>query len=174
MSCAWADSHFQEGWPNCTVFYRVFPGKVTLVLSCHSVPVIFELTNESIDKIAIRLRSGERISEGSFFSRGRDFSGQRPNRLLGLPSLSYNNNNNNHNSPIWARASSCLLFPRLLSREHLWQLVTGQLAALLFYRSWCDSQSHLAGSQETWMRNGGFEFSLPNISIHARKVKNMP
>jgi hypothetical protein len=31
-------------------------------------------------------------------------------------------------------------------------------------------QSHLAGSQETWVRNGGFEFSLRNISIHARKV----
>ena len=30
---------------------------------------------------------------------------------------------------------SGLLFPRLLGRAHLWQLVTGQLAALLFYRS---------------------------------------
>jgi hypothetical protein len=29
---------------------------------------------------------------------------------------------------------------------------------------------HLAGSQETWVRNGGFEFRLRNISIHARKV----
>jgi hypothetical protein len=29
---------------------------------------------------------------------------------------------------------------------------------------------HLAGSQETWVRNGGFEFCLRNISIHARKV----
>jgi hypothetical protein len=28
-----------------------------------------------------------------------------------------------------------LLFPRLLGRAHSWQLVTGQLAALLFYRS---------------------------------------
>jgi hypothetical protein len=65
---------------------------------------------------------------------------------------------------------SGLLFPRLLGRAHSWQLVTGQLAALLFYRSWCDRQSHLAGSQETWVRNGGFEFSLRNISIHARKV----
>jgi hypothetical protein len=34
----------------------------------------------------------------------------------------------------------------------------------------CVRQSHLAGSQETWVRNGGFEFSLLNISIHARKV----
>jgi hypothetical protein len=68
---------------------------------------------------------------------------------------------------------SGLLFPRLLSRAHSWQLVTGQLAALLFYRSWCDSQSHLAGS-ETWVRNGGFEFSLRNIFIHARKVFYMP
>jgi hypothetical protein len=48
---------------------------------------------------------------------------------------------------------SGLLFPRLLGRAHSWQLVTGQLAALLFYRSWCDRQSHLAGSQETWVRN---------------------
>jgi hypothetical protein len=38
---------------------------------------------------------------------------------------------------------------------------SGQLAALLF----CDRQSHL--SQENWVRN---EFSLRNISIHARKV----
>jgi hypothetical protein len=42
-----------------------------------------------------------------------------------------------------------LLFSRLQSRAHSWQLVTGQLAALLFYRSWCARQSHLAGSQET-------------------------
>jgi hypothetical protein len=28
-----------------------------------------------------------------------------------------------------------LLFPRLLGLAHSWQLVTGQLAALLFYRS---------------------------------------
>jgi hypothetical protein len=61
-----------------------------------------------------------------------------------------------------ARASSCLLFPRLLSRVHSWQLVTDKLAALL-----CVRQSHLAGSQETWVRNG---FSLRNIFIHARKV----
>jgi hypothetical protein len=27
-----------------------------------------------------------------------------------------------------------------------------------------------AGSQETWVRNGGFEFSLRNIFIHAREV----
>jgi hypothetical protein len=59
------------------------------------------------------------------------------------------------------------LFPRLLGRAHSWQLVTGQLAALLFYRSWCDRQSHLAVSQETWVRN---DFCLQNISIHARKV----
>jgi hypothetical protein len=31
-------------------------------------------------------------------------------------------------------------------------------------------QSHLAGSQETLVRNGGFEFSLRNIFIHVRKV----
>jgi hypothetical protein len=48
---------------------------------------------------------------------------------------------------------SGLLFPRLLGRAHSKQLVTSQLAALLFYRSWCDRQSHLAGSQETWVRN---------------------
>jgi hypothetical protein len=54
------------------------------------------------------------------------------------------NNNNNY-----------LLFSRLLSHAHSWQLVTGQLAALVFYRSWCARQGHLAGSQETWMRNGG-------------------
>jgi hypothetical protein len=30
---------------------------------------------------------------------------------------------------------SGLLVPRLLGRAHSWQLVTGQLAALLFYRS---------------------------------------
>jgi hypothetical protein len=49
-----------------------------------------------------------------------------------------------------------LLFSRLLSRAHSWQLVViGQLAALLFYRSWCVRQSHLAGNQETWARNGG-------------------
>jgi hypothetical protein len=30
---------------------------------------------------------------------------------------------------------SGLLFPRLLGRAHSWQLVTGQLAVLLFYRS---------------------------------------
>jgi hypothetical protein len=30
---------------------------------------------------------------------------------------------------------SGLLFPCLLSRVHSWQLVTGQLAALVFYRS---------------------------------------
>jgi hypothetical protein len=30
---------------------------------------------------------------------------------------------------------SGLLFPSLLGRVHLWQLVTGQLAALLFYPS---------------------------------------
>jgi hypothetical protein len=41
-----------------------------------------------------------------------------------------------------------LLFPRLLGRAHSWQLVTGQLAALLFL-------SILAGGQETWVRNGG-------------------
>jgi hypothetical protein len=46
---------------------------------------------------------------------------------------------------------------------HSWQLVTGQLAALTVL-------SILAGSQETWVRNGGFEFSLRNIFIHARKV----
>jgi hypothetical protein len=51
---------------------------------------------------------------------------------------------------------------------------TGQLAALLFYQSWCVRQSHLAGSQETWVRNGGLEFSLRNIFIHARKVLYMP
>jgi hypothetical protein len=66
---------------------------------------------------------------------------------------------------------SGLLFPASSAFSlHSWQLVTSQLAALLFYRSWCDSQSHLAGSQETWVRNGGFEFSLWNIFIHARKV----
>jgi hypothetical protein len=65
---------------------------------------------------------------------------------------------------------SFLLFLRLLGRAHSWQLVTGQLAVLLFYRSWCDLQSHLAGSQETWVRNGLFEFCLRNISIYARKV----
>jgi hypothetical protein len=80
------------------------------------------------------------------------------------------NKNIQLNSPIWARASSCLLFSRLLSRAHSWQLVTtGQLAALLFYRSWCVRQSHLAGSQETegekWR-----QFSLRNIFIHTRKV----
>jgi hypothetical protein len=64
---------------------------------------------------------------------------------------------------------SGLLLPPL-GRAHSWQLVTGQLAAMLFYRSRCDRQSHLAGSQKTWVRNGGFEFSLRNISIHARKV----
>jgi hypothetical protein len=32
--------------------------------------------------------------------------------------------------------------------------VTGQLAALLFYRSCCDRQGHLA-SQETWVRKWG-------------------
>jgi hypothetical protein len=42
-----------------------------------------------------------------------------------------------------------LLLPRLLSHAHSWQLVTGQLAALSVL------SSHLAGSQETWMRNGG-------------------
>jgi hypothetical protein len=50
---------------------------------------------------------------------------------------------------------SGLLFPRLLGRAHSWQLATVQLAALLFYRSWCDRQS---------------QFGLRNISIHARKV----
>jgi hypothetical protein len=50
---------------------------------------------------------------------------------------------------------SGLLFPMLLGRAHSWQLVTGQLAALLFYQSLCDRQSHLAGSQETWVRNWG-------------------
>jgi hypothetical protein len=54
---------------------------------------------------------------------------------------------------------SGLLFPKLLSRVHSWQ----------FYRSWCVRQSHLAGSQETWVRNGGFEFSLRNIFIHLHK-----
>jgi hypothetical protein len=49
---------------------------------------------------------------------------------------------------------SGLLFPRLLGRAHSLQLVTGQLAALLFYRSWCDRQSHLAGSQETGEKLG--------------------
>jgi hypothetical protein len=61
---------------------------------------------------------------------------------------------------------SGLLLPRLLGRAHSWQLVTGQLAALLFYRSWCDRQNHLAGSQEIL----GLNFCLRNISIHARKV----
>jgi hypothetical protein len=60
------------------------------------------------------------------------------------------------------------LFSRLLSRAHSWQLVTGQLAALLFYRSWC-VLSHLAGSQETWGEKWR-QFSLRNIFIHARKV----
>jgi hypothetical protein len=65
---------------------------------------------------------------------------------------------------------SGLLFPGFLGCAHSWQLVTGQLAALLFYPSWCDRQSHLAGSQETWVRNDRFEFSLRNISLHARKI----
>jgi hypothetical protein len=46
--------------------------------------------------------------------------------------------------------------------------VTGQLAALLFYRSWCDRQSHLAGSQETWVRNWGC--ILLTKHLYARKV----
>jgi hypothetical protein len=58
---------------------------------------------------------------------------------------------------------SGLLLPPLFevtkSCAHSWQLVTGQLAALLFCRFWCVRQ-------ETWVRNGGFEFSLRNISIH--------
>jgi hypothetical protein len=48
----------------------------------------------------------------------------------------------------------------LLGRAHSWQLVTGQLAALLFYRSWCDRQSHLGDLGEKWRLW---------ISIHARK-----
>jgi hypothetical protein len=32
--------------------------------------------------------------------------------------------------------------------------------------------SHLAGSQETWVRNGGFEFSLRNIFIHAVNLRH--
>jgi hypothetical protein len=62
---------------------------------------------------------------------------------------------------------SGLLLPPL---SEVTKLVTGQLAALLFYRSWCVRQSHLASSQETWVRNGGFEFSLRNIFIDACKV----
>jgi hypothetical protein len=38
-------------------------------------------------------------------------------------------------------------------------------------QSWCDCQNHLAGSQETWVRNG--RWILPTgitSSIHARRV----
>jgi hypothetical protein len=65
---------------------------------------------------------------------------------------------------------SGLLFPRLLGRAHSWQLVSGQLAALLFYRSWCDRQSHLTGSQETWVRMTAWILLASTTgSIHARK-----
>jgi hypothetical protein len=43
-----------------------------------------------------------------------------------------------------------------------------RIRALLFYRSWCDRQRHLAQSRdlgEKWP-----QFCLRNISIHARKV----
>jgi hypothetical protein len=62
------------------------------------------------------------------------------------------------------------LFPRLLGLVHLWQWVTGPLAAL-FDSILTDCQSHLAVSQETWVRNGRW-ILLASItsSIHARKV----
>jgi hypothetical protein len=79
------------------------------------------------------------------------------------------NNNSWLNSPIWAWASSCLLFSRLLSHAHSWQLVTGQLAALsvlsiLMYTP--EPSGRQSGDlDEKWR-----QFGLRNIFIHARKA----
>jgi hypothetical protein len=60
-----------------------------------------------------------------------------------------------------------LLFPMLLSRVHSWQLVTGQLAALLFLMCPPEPSGRQSGDL-------GEKFSLRNIFIHARKVLLLP
>jgi len=40
--------------------------------------MIYELSNESIDKLALRRWAGRRTGRGSVSVRGRDFSPQRP------------------------------------------------------------------------------------------------
>jgi hypothetical protein len=62
-----------------------------------------------------------------------------------------------------------LLFPRLLGRAHSWQLVTGQMAALLVLSIlMCPPEP--SGRQSGDLGEKWRQFSLRNISINARKV----
>jgi hypothetical protein len=62
-----------------------------------------------------------------------------------------------------------LLFSRLLSRAHSWQLVTGQLAVLLFLSIlMCPPEP--SGRQSGDLGEKWRQFGLRNIFIHDRKV----
>jgi hypothetical protein len=62
-----------------------------------------------------------------------------------------------------------LLFPRLLSRAHSWQLVTGELAALLFLSIlMCPPEP--SGRQSGDLGEKWRQFGLRNIFIHAHMV----
>jgi hypothetical protein len=79
----------------------------------------------------------------------------------------YYNYNNNHGSTALYMGLG-LLFPRLLGLVHLWHWAHWPRCST---QSWCDCQSHLAVSQETWVRNGR-RILLTSITsfIHAGKV----
>jgi hypothetical protein len=69
---------------------------------------------------------------------------------------------------------SGLLLPRLLGRAHSLQLVTGQLAALLFYRSWCDRQSHLAVTSGDLGEKLGLNFAYETFLFMPVRFFYMP